>query len=199
MRAYKYTNTKYCKPWSFRLGTLYDYRDEETLGSEIGDKSEGSFQLVYTTENTIDDLEFEDQSFPFVYVKGDRDGKNFYGFTISNLLVYSAVLNRNDDLYQSFEESDCCVSIKNFESFAKKLMKEIKEPIISWKISKCIYAPKNLTDHQGKIPDIAFLKGEEYKHQEEIRLCIMLARDPISPIILSGQGFWKHCQIIGKR
>lgn len=203
MRVYKYTNSAYCKPWSFRLGTLYDYRREEELGSQIGDKSEGSHHLKYNSEFEISDEFMADlgknQHFSFAWAKGENEGHHFCAITSSNLLVYSAVEHRDDELYNSFAESNCCVAINDFELFAINIISNIRLPIINWKIARCTYGPKNWVDTLGPIPSIAFAKDEAYKHQSEVRLCIEVAADVVTPLIVNGNKFWKYCSIIHRR
>ena len=200
MRVYKYTNLEYCNPWSFRLGTLYDYRREEEYGNAVGDKNEGSYHLKYethfeTTDAFTDNLQ-KNQPFPFMYVKGSNEDRWFYALTSLNLLVFSAVLVKNDEMYKEFKNTNCCVAIYDFYSFSENLVRQIKLPVVKWQINKCEYGPKNLSNTHGPVPSLPFLKNEHYKYQNEVRLCIEVASESVNPLILPGKGFWKNCKII---
>lgn len=204
MRVYKYTNSKYCSPWSFRLGTLYDYRKEEEYGRSIGDKGEGSHSSNFsTTFDTTDDFArrlYDEQDFPAMYVKAlQKDGGSTFVFTSCNLLVFSAICDRNDDMYAEFKGTDCCVSISNFELFSKALVSSMDVNVEKWLIKKCEYGGKKWVEQYGAIPSLPYFKDIRYSYQKEVRLCVQLYEDVKNPVIVSPRGMWKYCKIINKK
>lgn len=56
--------------------------------------------------------------------------------------------------------------------------------------------PINWVNTPGYIPSIAFAKDETYKYQSEVRLCIGVAVDVVTPLIVNGNNFWNYCRIM---
>lgn len=204
MKAYKFTQSKYHKKGSLRLGSLWDYRKEELHGSSIGDKREGSFQIemesAFELDASFQEALFSNQNFMACYVKGDRfeeDGGNpFLAMTIPNIHIFSASLIYNKKLFNEFE-SDLCLEIPDFRIFSELLVRQINKThrVLKWVIVECLYMENQVFDRPESVPCLTRIKNDKYAQQKEVRLCVELLEPPDGGIVLKGKKALKHCHV----
>jgi hypothetical protein len=204
MKAYKFTKKGYYEKCSFRLGTLYDYRREETYGSAIGDAREGTFDRQHsfpfrTNDSMIKHLTCN-QRFPWAYAKGQKKDRNesnrhIINFTSANLLIFSASLNFDDFLFDEFADTDCCIEIADFGQFCTTLLRGANLAIEKTVIRECTYTDRIVVNDDSPMPPLPFIKDRRYSKQKEVRLCVQLFTDPTGAITLNSEDALRHCRI----
>jgi hypothetical protein len=197
---YKFTKREFVDKASFRFGTLYDYRDMEKHGPDIGDPREGSYSGNPWPNVPLKRAKFKPkfmgrQPFEWMWAKGhSADAKKAPHLTITSqdLLIYSLSREFKFEFFKSFN-ADVCLEVFNYVEFFGALHNRLpyrKETICH---SPCLYPPKNEFSFTKPLPALPFWKAPEYAPQAEYRLCVSVACDPLSAVIVTAPEALRFC------
>ncbi len=199
------------KHGELRIGTLYDFRNEEKHGSEIGDKDEGTKTLTTDGYHFIDTA--DSSTIPSWYAKGFNDSFKLVdaarlqihardGVRVRLTIPDRYVFCMSDDYDSGLIENggySACIRIHNPGDFFAALSKEMRRKAnwLGW--GKCRYRPRLiLGDHDDEL-EPALIKEERYSYQKEVR-AIWAARqdnqDNIEPFILKVKKARYYCELI---
>lgn len=189
-KLFKYINKEHSKAFfdegNLKIGTLYEYRNEEFYGSTIGDSEEGSGSMV-TRFKSIDDHSS--------YYKKKNQIENKDGPNLTNVRITSvkliAVLSESDKGLISTTYSDDCYIYCVSSEFNKRTMKkfccdtciEIFNPsrffeeISNIILEQCTFEGywsvvyRNRLAHYSKRHNHPYvlMKDHKYKNQKEVR------------------------------
>ncbi|SFE79556.1 hypothetical protein [Spirosoma endophyticum] len=208
---YKYTKSHHAdrmmaEGW-IRVGTLYEYRDIERHGPEIGDDMEGKRQLRFQGDGVI---------------KHFRAG----GLTITNARVINSGGRTLNIFAQNSPDSfmfcctheldevsmrkmgyDACVCISNptlfFAEVTASMTRMGLTTVSEALINKVVYVSKNdvlsgtdaRKDH-GTLPSIEFQKDERFDHQKEVRAIWNTRLKDFKPELVKVQRIKESCERI---
>ncbi len=190
--AKKEHRDSFCKQGVIRVGTLFEYRDQQKYSGKIYDKEEGqkSISVFFENEN-ISTNEIA------------KFGFNFSGEGIFNMINSTLEMQMNhndcyifctssdffsDSLTQAIEDKyDACTLITEPELFFKELDKKFTDGNII-DFSPCLYGDRNIKldwrNHKQYIElfksiPAALIKPKKYQNQREIRAIITPSNEDI--------------------
>jgi len=208
-QIYKYTYKKYAelmaKEGQFRIGTLFEYRDIEKHGEDVGDQKEG------TKEIYADNLNFQANR-PETMVGLPDFVKNMFkgGVSVQGITVGKQI--SSNDLYifsaaELFDEKimrglgyDACIKINNTSAFLSELTSSMKKlELIENKptiLGKCVYRDRR--EHFTKETKIhpALVKEPKHSYQKELRAIWVPSKYPIESMIINNEKAKKYIEII---
>lgn len=208
---YKYLNYNHARDLvsngSFRIGTLYDYKEIEAHGSEIGDEIEGQ-KVIHCKQKHIikgfNEPQHFDKYFPIlvgadvisdIHFVNDQSSPNIFVCSFSNSFDITAMERMG---------YDSCVKILDLDKFLTYYFKKIiKKGLATGGCSTCkkmLYADDNEMDINDAHDRPAWeMKKKRFKYQDEYR-AVFEATNPktIAPITLKSYGASKQCSIIHK-
>lgn len=191
-----------------RIGTLYDFRDVERLGPEIGDKDEGTKTL------TADGFQKLDTGTPETIANWLKDSLNNSIRTNSDgrlvICAGSGIRSKLSvpDRYvycSSYEfdaalisngEYDACLEIFNPEAFITAISNKLKNRGHFLASRQCTYKTRLIPGDMDTGFDPSFLKEERHSYQKEMRSVWIPYRDKISPINIYAKKAKFHCRVI---
>lgn len=209
---YKYMKKRHAvaffKEGLIRIGTLYDFRQEEKHGEEIGDKDEGTKTLTTDDYHVIDTSHPEtipawlgaDFAKAFKLQDGARlqiharDGVHLR-LTAPDQYVFCASHELDGALIRN-GEYECCVKISNPLGFFGALTQKLKHKATWLGIGMCIYRPRLILGHEDIGLEPSLIKEERYAHQKEVRGIWEACSEEISPIIIKAKKARHFCEII---
>lgn len=195
------------KKGHLRIGTLYDFRDEERLGSEIGDKDEGTktlttdgYHLIDTkNSNTIPRwLEgYLDGAFKPV---GDDARLQIHAqggvrlrLTVRDRYVFCASFEFDSALIKN-GEYDTCIEIFDPKSFFYTLSKKLKYNASYLAMGNCLYKPRIILGEQDQGQDPSFIKEDRYSYQKEFRAIWSANNSSIEPLFIEAKLARRFCR-----
>ena len=211
MKLYKYMDRKWAREFLvngiIRIGTLYEFRNVELHGAEIGDASEGRKDVYSNKLNYIDTADPE--GIPYwmkqrigMSSPGEncrlqihaRDGMSGRYFEPDSYLYCMT------DIYDEFAMLsmgyNCCIEVFDVESFCRALSNKLSHKAEFWGSAKCHYKDRKVDERDDDIP-ASFIKEEEYAHQREVRtLWIPNESKEISPVILKAKKAARYCRMV---
>lgn len=214
-RLYKYIKREHALSFFetgiIRIGTLYDYRNEELYSSEIGDNAEGTKSIISVDSaksyseivsnpvlNSIIRAEPGAQiNISNVQFKNEERSPNYYIFSMSESL---------DPKIAQGCDYDACIVIKDPQLFLATLserillVSKIKKDFI---LDRCQYTSRTqLFSRQHMIfPNMAYkshpalIKDFRYSYQKEIRALWEPIGIDIQPRILQCPQAIQYCEI----
>jgi hypothetical protein len=202
---YKYMKKKHAKllleQGSLRVGTLYEFRNEEKHGQEIGDNKEGTKSAYMQVENetwsTSNQPEFSKSFFNL----GSGGSLNISGITLEkpqnspDFYIYCTTYEFDESAMRDFGY-DVCIEIEQPEKFFKCISKYLKHKAKYQGSYKCKYQPRRLPHNHDSGVHPSLVKEAEYSYQKEIRSIWMPTKQNIEPIIIKSKNFKKYCRIV---
>jgi len=199
MKVFKFSKRKFVSSASFRLGTLYDFRREEKYGAQVGDRIEGASRGVQETFPFWSDFDpgkiLTGQPFESMWAKGNEtEGlkRHVLSVTSQDLLVFCVTQHFDESLYDVFD-SDVCLEIEDWNGFTKALIRALPLPVEKYCSDACCYLEKDFFAASGSLPRLPFWKEPRYASQKEVRLCVSVAVDPITPVTVSSPAALSFC------
>lgn len=206
---YKYMHSRFATRMltdgEIRLGTLYTFRDEERLGSEIGDREEGAITLK-KSGFTIIDTKFENSVPPFL-----KAGISVSGSARLQIVARDGVGRREEDpdcwIYCASERYDpeqmrslgydVCVEIFDVEQFFFAISRKFwHRASVFWGAAKCVYRDRSIehTDYDGTPP--AFVKAPKYASQAEVRaIWLPNEGERVTPVTVRARRAVRFCRL----
>ncbi|EAR56843.1 hypothetical protein SKA34_05165 [Photobacterium sp. SKA34] len=202
---YKYMKKEHAKllveQGSLRIGTLYEFRDEEKHGQEIGDNKEGTKSTYMGVDqacwSTANQPEFTKSFF-----KLEEDATlNISGLTLEkpqtspDFYIYCTTYEFDESAMRDFGY-DSCVAIEQPENFLKCISKSLKHKGLYQGSYKCKYQSRRMPHDFDSGVHPALIKENEYSYQKEVRSIWLSTKDNIQPIIIKSKKIKKYCRII---
>ncbi len=170
------------------IGTLYDFRDLERHGQDIGDVGEGRI----TRFENIDEARGSDLSDFAKQSMTVQDDTLLVGVQVNQELnspdyyIYSISASDSVKIAQQIDpDYDACIVIEDplsfFEAIAGSMGCRIKD---KWFVYKVHYGDKRV-EHRQSVIHPATLKSTEYSYQREFRMIMEPTAPKIKPIILN--------------
>jgi hypothetical protein len=209
---YKYMKRRhlrsFLKDGLIRIGTLYDFRDVEKHGAEIGDVDEGTKTLTTdgyhfidtANQNTIPDWYRECFESSFKVKDGGRlqihAGKGVrLRLTVPDRYVFCASYEFDGGLIEN-GEYDACLKIINPMAFFLALSQKLKHRASWIGYGKCVYRPRIVLGDQDHGIEPSLIKEERYEYQKEIRAIWEARSETIEPIIIKAKKARFYCEVI---
>lgn len=201
---YKYLKKNHAnlllKKGSFRLGTLYEYRDEESYGQVIGDASEGT-RLAY---EEIDHVTRENQSkFSKQFVNLEAEGSGMSNLTLQveqhspDCYIYCTAEEFDKNALSDFGY-DTCVVIEDPNRFFAALSHTIRHKAKFEGIFHCQYMLREV-HYTSDIPP-AIIKDPKYQNQKEVRgVWSPTKQQVVEPIYLTSKKAARYCKLFTSR
>ena len=207
---FKFAESKFSKEFidkgQIKIGTLYDYRNEEKYSGKICDNKEGNKTISVRIENvSTKGNEFLKHGIPMggdgniklsnSTITLDLNSKNCYIYCTASELL-------SDTLIQYFEEDgyDSCVMITQPNEFFKELDKSFEFGTFI-NFFSCLYGSRNINLNWEQDKEYikvlksfpaSILKPKEYFHQREIRAILSPNTDSIKPEIIEIPSLTKY-------
>ncbi len=184
-----------------RIGTLYEFRNEEKHGKAIGDNQEGkkcTYMVAETqewTEHTQPEFTkglFKIKSGATVHISGGgtiekpEESPDCYVFCTTSQFDTSAM---RDFGY------DTCVVIEQPEKFLKELSKKLRHKGEYLATVPCRYQERRVLYQQETGHHPAVIKEPEYEYQKEVRSIWVPKKAAIQPIFVQSRDLTKYCHI----
>lgn len=212
MELYKYSTSehvnKLLRHGSVRIGTLYDFRDAEKYGNQIGDAAEGRIPMAGTLTNvTSQTIERHPILGRLVHLgEGSKIGfltlencsfhtENLYIFSASEGFSHKALLSWHNDLFSRY---DACYRILSGRLFFRTVSRAIAD-----RAEFLGFGPVHYYDEDFPIDirsPLAHLHpgqlkgGKTYAHQTEIRAFWRpLDQAEIAPFCIDVPDIMKYC------
>nr|PMI92314.1 hypothetical protein BCU34_21380 [Vibrio sp. 10N.286.45.E10] len=186
---------------SLRIGTLYEFRDEEKHGREIGDNKEGTKSSYMEVDNETWSASNQPEFAKSFFNLGDNGSIKISGVTLekpqnsSNLYIYCTTYEFDESAMRDFGY-DTCVAIDQPEKFFKCISKSLKHKAEYKGSHKCKYQSRRLPHHQDSGIHPSLVKEDDYAYQKEVRSIWMPVKEDIEPIIIKSRNLKKYCRII---
>lgn len=209
---YKYLKREHLKAFfqfgSLKIGTLYEYRNEEELGKVIGDGEEGTYvtELLSPNGREIDlsgssaEADYfrqhvlrPDQWNSKVKVVMEAGASLITNTNSPNYYIY-CVSSHFDELVMHQFGCDSCIEIVHPEKFFKAISKVIRHKGGFEGVHRIAYGPKK-TDHlnpHGVHP--ALLKDSEYSYQAEMRAIWKPKKEPQAALFVKVPRAIRYCR-----
>jgi len=206
--AYKYLPSEYANLFlnkgKIKIGTLYDYRDIEAHGNEIGDQHEGikteySHDKGTKTGNQLNRIEKKvfkggaDMKFQNNRVELENISQDHFIYCVSKSFSKSILEKLNNDFPKS--KYDSCVEIVDIAKFIRDVSKALPNgKYICWR--ECVYIGR-MHHYSKNTPHPAILKEDKYKYQEEVRFFWEPVKvNKIEPVIINLKNTKEYCKLI---
>lgn len=196
---------------TIRLGTLYEFRDEEMHGNAVGDAGEGKNTQALTAVDTEEfDLLSNDERAVFArkVFKGWDEFPDGTNLTIRMMPNSRLELYENSpDLYTfcsslKFSESDMarmgydsCLHIKDIDMFFYEITKSIASFVKGMTGNAVMYSDRvRPYDSEAEVPP-AFIKPRAYEYQTEFRAVWSPSKEEeIKPVIIKCPDARNYCE-----
>lgn len=207
---YKYLPLEYANglvdKGKIKLGTLFEYKNEDLYGPDIGDKGEGTlteWSRIDKENVTQSDLNrIEGKVFKVANgVKGvklnclvavSQKSSNLYVFSSSKVFNVELMRKLSADYHKKY---DACVKITNPKKFIKVVSSAIKEIGKFETYEPCCYMHR--TKHHSKMaPHPVFIKEPRYQYQEEVRaVWSSIRKEGLQSQFLELPKLTKYCEL----
>ncbi len=187
-----------------RIGTLFEYRDMEKYGPEIGDTTEGRRSIYFHGEMSADD--------PSTIPEFTKNVINLAGkgSAMINCEIVQEYKSEDMFVFSGSKEPDprtmramgyeTIVKIIDIESFVRAVTPYLHERCpVDLKhvlLGLCFYQQR--TQHYLRDPGIhpALIKDPEYAYQKELRVIWSPANQPIEPLIVECAPASHFCRFV---
>jgi len=209
---YKYMKRRhvnsFMKDGTIRVGTLYDFRNEEKHGAEIGDKDEGTKTLTTDGYHCLDTV--DPNTFPPWYKKHFEESIKVQGggrlqfhardgfrlkLTVPDRFVFCASHEFDGALIEN-GEYDACLKINYPLEFFNSLTNKMKHKAAWLGMGYCTYRPRLILGENDMGHEPSLIKEERYAYQKEVRSAWEASSDEIHPFILKAKKARKYCEVI---
>ncbi len=206
---YKYLPKQYAQSLTcdgnIKIGTLYDYRNTEEYGREIGDENEGiSIEYSHDKEakrgdnlNPLESTAFQvgpGMTLIGNYIERKHVSPNLYLYCASSIYDI-AILNR---LNEDFPENnyDACVKISNLKDVVEEISRALSGKALFAGCIPCSYRNRKFHYSESESHP-ATIKDPEYSYQEEIRLIWepKSGNIDVRPVYLTIKSISKNCSL----
>ncbi len=208
---YKYIKKEHIdlfkKNGSLKIGTLYEYRNEEDLGSVIGDDKEGVHitELNSPQRREIDlaDNTPESQYFrkllppdkqdvrPKIIMMPDANVATHT--TAPNCYLYCVTSKYDEDLMAEFG-CDKCIEIFNPEKYFQAISKVIRHRGDYLGYFDIVYGNKTTDYSNPHTIHPCLLKDEKYRNQSEVRAIWSPKKEPRGPLFAKAPKAREYCR-----
>lgn len=203
---YKYLRKEHVKmlleKGKLRIGTLYEFRDIEKHGIEIGDSSEGKKSTYMEIENETWTPKNQPE-----YAKDFFDLGGTASLTIQGIILEKPVKSPDYFIYSTtevFDENalndfgyDTCVAIEDPEKFFAAISKTLRHKGDFEGIFRCQYHHRRLPFDQDRGIHPAIIKSPDYEKQKEVRTLWKPKKKSIQPLIIECRKASKYCRLLG--
>ena len=196
------------KKGSIKIGTLYEYRNEEELGGVVGDKKEGVHitelhspkgREIDLTDNSPESNYFRkhvlrpDQQTSNVKIVMEA-GASLIGQTNSpNYYIYCITSSYDEEVMTEFD-CDRCIEIFEPDKFFKAVSKVIRHKGVFDGVHTISYGNKT-TDHLNPhSTHPALLKEDKYSNQAEVRAIWSPKKEPKDSLFVNVPKAVKFCR-----
>jgi len=209
---YKYINKEHLKQFlkngALKIGTLYEYRDEEGFGSVIGDEQEGfhkteldspkgreidlagdSPEAEYFREHVLR----EDQKDTKVKIIMESGAKLISQKSSPNYYIYCVTSEYDEDVMAEFN-CNACIEILNPDKFFKAISRVIRYKGTPEGVFKIQYGQKTTDYLNPHKVHPAVLKDKKYSSQAEVRAIWNPEKIPRGPLFVNAPKALKYCR-----
>jgi len=217
---YKYTELKHAiamvRHGAVRIGTMYDYRKEESHGAAIGDSGEGTktTYIIGHGEEITSNEQLPEFLRGRTYI-GKQLPSSFIpppgGFVQCEKMILTGKLSLNlncEDCYlfctsaafdlaimDQFTGADACVQIHNPVPFLAAITCYITDKAQLFGVHACCYQDRQAEHTQDKGYHPALIKPVRYASQREWRAIWAPTSHPIQPFILPSPTLARYCSL----
>ncbi|HCG8492895.1 hypothetical protein HJ097_14955 [Vibrio parahaemolyticus] len=202
---YKYMKKEHAKllveQGSLRIGTLYEFRDEEKHGKEIGDFQEGTkstyMEVGEANWNTNNQPEFSKSFFKL----SDGATLKISGITLEkpqnspDFYIYCTTYEFDESAMRDFGY-DACVVIEQPERFFNCISKALKHKSSYEGSYNCVYQPRRMAHELDMGVHPALIKESAYSYQKEVRSIWRPDSATIKPKIIKSNKIKKYCRVL---
>lgn len=209
---YKYIKKEHLKQFfkngALKIGTLHEYRDEEQLGSVIGDEQEGIHKTeldategkeIDLTGNSPEAQYFrehvlrEDQQDIKVKIIMESGAKLISQKSSENYYIYCVTSEYSEDVMAEFN-CNACIEISNPDKFFKEISKVIRHKGTLKGVFEIQY-DKKTTDYLNphKVHPV-LQKEKKYSNQAEVRAIWKPKKRPRGPLFVKVPKALKYCR-----
>lgn len=197
-----------------KIGTLYDFKNQEDYGSEIGDRDEGmrkDYERNVIAKITKSGIESNSDYFNTLYGSGPMKNKFIVGgdnahISLNGTTVTTRTVDKDHYIFcgtyepsyysmrkmsQSYDTAILISDVKKFGKIIEKLLPRGSKFLDCY---YCDYIERN-EHHSIKRPSGMLIKDPIYAHQKEIRFIWEAPNDEIKPIILECKKLARLCSI----
>ena len=199
---------KFLKDGLIRIGTLYDFRDIEKHGDEIGDKDEGTKTLTTDGYHFIDSENIDTipawyrEHFENTFKLNEgaslqihaRDGVRVR-LTVPDRYVFCASYDFDGSLIEN-GEYDACLKIVNPLAYFSAISQKLKNRATWLGYGRCRYRSRIILGHQDHGIEPSLIKENRYEYQKEVRAIWESRNEEIEPIIIKAKKLRYHCEVI---
>lgn len=212
MRIYKYSSKRHAlrlaRYGCFRIGTLYEYRDDELHKSGIADLNEGTKTIHgVINEHFKSGTDIPKNLAQLGIISADDSSSNITMTNVSfeskinssNAYIWCASLEKSRTVQNQFENADSCVEIFDTRNFVNALDKYMQYNynviykglhVITYNDRRGEWNKEHLGTHPALIKETMFAK------QKEVRAIWEPIRGAnISPIIGDSIQLTKYCKL----
>jgi hypothetical protein len=164
---FKYMELKYARSLvengTFKINTLYKFRNEDPGKASIADPHEGAMYSTYTEPGPV--VESED----YGRINFTTHIGVWFNPDDRYLFCMSKCCSRN--MFDRFPEYDVCIQINNIEHFYNLLTEAISNiiKIRPMGYHQCEYHSRDVDKEKLDTCDSVYLKDEKYSIEEEVR------------------------------
>ena len=165
-----------CATGRIRLGTLYSYRDVETLGSDVGDRHEGQ-RVDWSHDPTVkrgDQLNAIERQAMRIgsgmivsnnYVQVRVNSPDCYILCLSRVLDRAVAAGLSN---QCSETYDACIEVVDVDGLLRAISEKIHALARFEGIAPCVYGSRRRRYDEPEVHP-ALLKDPHYSYQSEVR------------------------------
>ena len=188
---YKYLKHEYLQKFFasgvIRIGTLFDFRNEEMHGTQIGDDEEGvksANKVINWFGGPKDQPEFDKKFINVqedyvritnISVREETRSDNLYVFSVSGTFSLEIMKKMNP-------EYDACIAIEKPKRFFQAIAIRMKSRAHHSVFGRCVYSNRHMPHDQQHQAHPGWLKDPEYEYQDEYRLLMTTKLNEIEPI-----------------
>ncbi|SPJ35246.1 hypothetical protein [Kushneria phyllosphaerae] len=193
---------------SIRIGTLYEYRDQEKHGEGVLDEEEGVVRTHAKRSGYFDETNVDAFMSNFVSV---GDGGSVYignadltlSESCSSSWIYCVSESEDKSVSTGLSSNyDACVELVDPDRFSREIKKFLSRKFGCVRIEKsdwlkCQYVGRDLEENH-RLRDVPFLLKEAiFSHQKEVRVLFLPKREiEIKPLIVSIPNLKKYVRRI---
>ncbi|MEZ8470771.1 hypothetical protein AB6D20_007280 [Vibrio splendidus] len=202
---YKYMKKEHAKllleQGSLRIGTLYEFRDEEKHGKEVGDNKEGTKSAYMEVDNEQWSPSNQPEFSKSFFNLGTNGSINISGVTLErpqnspDFYIYCTTYEFDESAMRDFGY-DTCIEIEQPEKFFKCISKSLKHKANYQGSHRCKYQPRRLPHNLDSGVHPSLVKEVEYAYQKEVRSIWVPTKQNIEPIIIKAKNIQKYCRVL---
>ena len=202
---YKYLHREHAKMLlkrgKLRIGTLYEFRDIEKHGAEIGDSLEGQKSTFMEIEKEIWNPNNQPKFTKDFFNLGENSSLTIQGITLEksisspNYYIYSTTEVFDKSILSDFGY-DSCIIIENPKKFFAAISRTLRYKGDFEGIFKCQYYPRKLPHDRDHGIHPVIIKSPEYAKQKEVRTLWKPKKTSIQPLIIECHKASKYCRLL---